>query len=84
MASVVIQRCRFCGTVHEHAIRVAEALEQELSVKAQVINGEPGEFTILYNGNVVLRKGLNLPEIIDVVEAVRTAELLASEPRDKS
>jgi hypothetical protein len=53
---------------------VADALRKEPDVQVQVIDGAKGEFTVVVDGEEVARKGESLPEIIEVVNAVRRHE----------
>ena len=55
---------------------MAEALSQEPDVNVEEQEGSRGEFTVLVDGRVVSQKGGQqemLPEVKDVVDAVRKA-----------
>jgi len=58
----------------ELAARVADRIKRELSVEPFIINGWPGEFTVLVGEEKVARKGwFSLPSEEKVMEAVRNA-----------
>lgn len=53
---------------------MADALRKEPGVEVELIDGKPGEFTILVDGRVVAQKGLLFkPSVEKVVRAVREA-----------
>jgi hypothetical protein len=57
---------------------VADALRNEPDVQVSVINGSKGEFTVTVDGQEVARmSGESMPEINDVVRAVRRSEAAA-------
>jgi uncharacterized Zn-binding protein involved in type VI secretion len=60
---------------------VAAALRNEPDVKVSVIDGSPGELTITVDGEEVARKGESLPEINEVVAAVRRGGTTAGAQR---
>jgi hypothetical protein len=53
---------------------VAAALKQDPDLQVDLIDGAKGEFTVLVDGREVIRKGASLPEVDDVLAAVRKAE----------
>ena len=58
---------------------MADLLERELKVSAQLVEGDRGEFTVWVGDSVVSRKNwLGFPADEKVLEAVRTA--LAAQP----
>jgi len=46
-------------------------------VEVQLVDGDKGELTVLVDGKVVARKGDALPEIAEVLDAVREAGTFA-------
>jgi hypothetical protein len=52
---------------------VAAALRKERGLQVDLVNGEKGEFTVTVDGREVIRKGESLPEVEEVVGAVRNA-----------
>jgi hypothetical protein len=57
---------------------VAAALTNEPGLHVQQIDGNKGEFTVLVDGREVIRKGDTLPEVDQVVSAVRKAVPIAA------
>jgi uncharacterized Zn-binding protein involved in type VI secretion len=57
----------------EQAARVADALRKEPDVDVKVVDGSPGELTVLVDGQEVARKGDSAPDVNDVLAAVRRA-----------
>ena len=53
--------------------RVAEALRREPGVQVQVVDGNRGEFTVSVDGQTVAQKGEKLPDVAEVVAAVKNA-----------
>jgi hypothetical protein len=60
---------------------VAAALGNETDVRVSVVDGSPGELTIAVDGAEVTRKGESLPEINEVVEAVRSGAAAGAKRR---
>jgi len=54
---------------------VAAELRKEPELQVDVVDGSKGEFTVAVDGEEVARKGESLPEINEVVAAVRRHEL---------
>ena len=52
---------------------MADMLRKEPGLQVEVIDGEKGEFTVQVDGREVMRKGDDLPEPHQVVDAVRNA-----------
>jgi len=52
---------------------VAASLRNEPGIAVEVIDGNHGEFTVSVDGRVVAQKDKSLPEIADVLKAVRQA-----------
>jgi hypothetical protein len=50
---------------------VADALKQEPGVDVELVDGGKGEFTVLVNGQQVVKKGESLPPVEEVVVAVK-------------
>lgn len=50
---------------------MADALRKEPGLDVQLIDGDRGEFTVSVDGHQVASKGLTLPDVNEVVEAVR-------------
>lgn len=50
---------------------MADELRKEPDLDVQLIDGNHGEFTVSVDGHQVASKGLTLPEVKEVVEAVR-------------
>ena len=59
---------------------MADALRREPDVQVNLVNGSPGELTVLIDGKEVARKGDSFPEINDVVAAVRRSGMTAGAP----
>jgi hypothetical protein len=60
------------------AARAAAAIKKELGIDAEVVVGDPGEFSVLVNNEKVIGKGvLLLPSEKKVVAAVRKSALPA-------
>jgi hypothetical protein len=59
---------------------VADALRREPDVQVKLVNGSPGELTVLVDGKEVAGKGDSLPEINDVVAAVKRSGSPAGAP----
>ena len=53
---------------------MAAALKQEPDLRVDLIDGAKGEFTVLVDGREVIRKGASLPEVEEVLAAVRKTE----------
>jgi hypothetical protein len=53
---------------------VADALRNEPDVQVNVVDGSRGEFTVTVDGEEIAHKGESLPEINEVVNAVRRHE----------
>jgi hypothetical protein len=61
---------------------VADELRKEPDLKVELVNGNPGEFTVLMDGRVVAEKKNDaLPPVEGVVAAVRKAETSAAGAR---
>jgi hypothetical protein len=61
---------------------VADALRREPGLAVELVDGNPGEFTVLVGGRVLARKqGNDLPPIEQVVAAVREAGMPAAGKR---
>jgi hypothetical protein len=74
MANVVIQRCPTCPNIRSHAQQISLALSQDLNVKAGIVDGAKGEFSVLVDGVPVLqRNGDSLPTWLEVEGAVANA-----------
>jgi hypothetical protein len=59
---------------------VAEALRKEPDVEVKEVDGARGEFTVLVDDRVAIQKeeqSESLPEVNDVVRAVRAAKPMA-------
>jgi hypothetical protein len=52
---------------------VAAALRQEPDLQVDLVNGDPGEFTVFVDGRMVAGKGESLPGADEVLAAVRGA-----------
>jgi hypothetical protein len=53
---------------------VTELLKNELGIEAELQQGNPGEFTVLVNDEVIAKKGfLMLPSDQKIIAAVRQA-----------
>jgi hypothetical protein len=52
---------------------VAAELKKERGNQVELIDGEKGEFSVRVDGREVIRKGDQLPEVQEVMEAVRNA-----------
>jgi hypothetical protein len=60
---------------------VADALRQETGVEVELVDGNPGEFTVLVDGRVVAEKGLiSMPSGETVLNAVREATAALTRP----
>lgn len=57
----------------EQAARVADALRKEPDVDVKLVDGSKGELTVSVDGQEVVRKDDSMPEVNDVVAAVRKA-----------
>jgi hypothetical protein len=57
---------------------VAAALKNEPGLQVEEIDGNRGEFTVLVDGREVIRKSDSLPEVDQVVAAVRKAVPVAA------
>jgi hypothetical protein len=54
---------------------VADVLRKEPELEVELVNGNPGELTVLVDGRVVAgKKDNNFPSVEEVVAAVRKAE----------
>lgn len=59
---------------------MAEALRKEPDVEVKEVDGSRGEFTVLVDDRVAIQKAghsESLPDINDVIRAVRTAKPMA-------
>ena len=54
---------------------MAAALRQEPDVEVEVIDGKHGEFAVLLDGATIAEKNGSLPDVQDIVKAVRAAEI---------
>jgi hypothetical protein len=52
---------------------VAAALKKDRGYQVELIDGGKGEFNVSVDGREVIRKGESLPEVEEVVGAVRNA-----------
>ena len=59
---------------------MADALRKEPDVHVNLVNGSPGELTVLVDGKEVAGKEDSLPEINEVVAAVRRSGTPAGAP----
>jgi hypothetical protein len=57
---------------------VADALRNEPDLKVDLVDGSPGELTVIVDGDQVASKGDSLPQIDDVVRAVKQAGTAAT------
>ncbi len=74
MSEVVIQRCPICPTICQHAATVANALQSELGITPRIEDGTKGEFSVMVDGNRVMKKtGEDLPSVNAVEAAVMSA-----------
>ncbi len=73
MERVVIRACPVCGTIRERAAHVAEELRKEPGYQVELIDGGKGEFSVSVDGREVIRKAEKLPEVEEVMHAVRDA-----------
>jgi hypothetical protein len=52
---------------------VAASLRQEPGLEVESVDGNRGEFSVLVDGQEVIRKGENMPSVEQVRDAVRKA-----------
>jgi hypothetical protein len=70
----MIKRCPECPRIGARADEVAAELREEHALDVDIFDGRKGEFTILVDGDAVLRKQNDPPSLEDAIDAVRSAQ----------
>ncbi|HVJ80854.1 MAG TPA: hypothetical protein VNC50_07260 [Planctomycetia bacterium] len=74
MRRITIKRCPECSRIGARADEIAAELREEMALDVDVIDGRKGEFTVLVDGDPVVRKQGDPPSIEDALDAVRNAQ----------
>ncbi len=70
----VIKRCPLCPSIHSYTDEVVAALERDMDVKAEVEDGDEGEFTVYVDETPLLQRGRGtMPNLDELETAVGSA-----------
>jgi hypothetical protein len=76
MKKVTIRHCPLCPSIDGLAKEAATAIRRVGGLEMEMEVGAPGEFTVLVDGQEVIRNGDGLPSVVDVVAAVEGVVLI--------